>query len=319
MNSVLFVRVGGDSRVASFMLACATFGIFLLGPWVIGYLPVCVVGALIFLLGIDLVKEAVWDTFGRVNRFEYLTIWAIIIASTWSDFVIGLLVGIILACVSFVVTSSQRRAIRTIISGSTARSTVRRHPKQTAFLKKIGSQTRILKMQGHLFFGTISAAEKTIKEILDAAAWNQAPIRFLIFDFNAAVGMDFSAAEAFLRIQRLLTAKGVVFVISGADPDGVVGKALRSVDLWAGNEDLRVEVFEHLNEALEVCSTSSSREHEGFADRWLDIHSTARTRTFEVYTRTTCSPSSNLLRRASNFLDRTTSCRRSMGAASPFR
>lgn len=80
INSYLYVRVGGDSRFASFLLACATFGIFLVGPWVIGYLPVCVVGALIFVLGIDLIKEAVWDTFGRVNKLEYLTIWAIIIA-----------------------------------------------------------------------------------------------------------------------------------------------------------------------------------------------------------------------------------------------
>jgi MFS superfamily sulfate permease-like transporter len=43
---------------------------------------VAVVGALIFVLGIDLVKEAVWDTRHRVNRWEYITIWAIAIGMT---------------------------------------------------------------------------------------------------------------------------------------------------------------------------------------------------------------------------------------------
>jgi SulP family sulfate permease len=41
-----------------------------------------VVGALIFVLGIDLATEAVWDTRNRVNRMEYITIWVITIGMT---------------------------------------------------------------------------------------------------------------------------------------------------------------------------------------------------------------------------------------------
>lgn len=41
-----------------------------------------VVGALIFVLGIDLLMEAVWDTRHRVNKMEYITIWAIAIGMT---------------------------------------------------------------------------------------------------------------------------------------------------------------------------------------------------------------------------------------------
>lgn len=43
-NSVLFYRVGGDNRLSSFMLSLATLVVFLIGPWVIGYLPVMIVG-----------------------------------------------------------------------------------------------------------------------------------------------------------------------------------------------------------------------------------------------------------------------------------
>ena len=73
-NSVLFVRSGGDSRVAGVMLAAATFGVLISGPIIIGYIPIMVVGALIFFLGIDLMMEALVGPWGKVHRLEYLTV-----------------------------------------------------------------------------------------------------------------------------------------------------------------------------------------------------------------------------------------------------
>ena len=68
------MRSGGDSRFAGFMLAVATFGILMIGPIIIAYIPVMVVGTLIFYLGFDLIREALVDTIGRVHRLEYLTV-----------------------------------------------------------------------------------------------------------------------------------------------------------------------------------------------------------------------------------------------------
>jgi SulP family sulfate permease len=56
------------------MLAAATAGIMVVGPVIIGYIPVMVVGALIFLLGIELLEEALIDTWGKLSRLEYLTV-----------------------------------------------------------------------------------------------------------------------------------------------------------------------------------------------------------------------------------------------------
>jgi SulP family sulfate permease len=72
-NSILFMRAGGDSRIAGIMLAAGTFAIMAAGPAVVGYIPVMVVGALIFLLGIDLMKEALVDNWGKLNWLEYFT------------------------------------------------------------------------------------------------------------------------------------------------------------------------------------------------------------------------------------------------------
>jgi len=68
------MRSGGDSRFAGILLAIATFGVLVTGPIIIGFIPIMVVGALIFFLGIDLMREALVDTWGRVHRLEYLTV-----------------------------------------------------------------------------------------------------------------------------------------------------------------------------------------------------------------------------------------------------
>lgn len=68
------MRSGGDSRLAGVLLAIATFGMLYIGPIIIGFIPVMVVGSLIFFLGFELIREALVDTLGRVHRVEYLTV-----------------------------------------------------------------------------------------------------------------------------------------------------------------------------------------------------------------------------------------------------
>ena len=73
-NTVLFINSGGDSRVAGFMLALGTVGVMVIGPVIIGYIPIMVVGALIFYLGLELMREALVGTWKKVHRLEYLTV-----------------------------------------------------------------------------------------------------------------------------------------------------------------------------------------------------------------------------------------------------
>lgn len=162
-------------------------------------------------------------------------------------------------------------------NGSVARSTVRRPASQSAFIKDVGRQTQVVKLQGFLFFGTISAVEGEIRKLLDIAVWQHNPIRFLIVDLWLVYGLDLSAAEAFVRIQRLLEAKGVVLVyvfflclftrepswltetflfvcgfrFCGCHPEGIVGKALQAVELWSDQGNSSVQVVDTLNDALE--------------------------------------------------------------------
>ena len=166
------------------------------------------------------------------------------------DFVIGILVGILLACVSFVLQTSQISAVRGKLYGSVANSTVRRHPIQHRFLEDAGKQIHVMKLAGFLFFGTIVGVEKQIRALLFESFQKQ-PIRFLVLDLYHVDGVDYSACETFKRINRILDIQAVQLVICGVSMDSEIGKSLRSVGLF--DQDDGIQYFPSLNDALEFC------------------------------------------------------------------
>ena len=166
------------------------------------------------------------------------------------DFVVGILVGILLACVSFVLQTSRVSAVRSNFPGGVANSTVRRHPIQHRFLQSAGKQTHVMKLAGYLFFGTIVGVERIVRKLLDEQ-FQTRPIRFLVLDLFNVDGVDFSAAEAFTRINRLLRVKGVEVVICGIQMEGEVGRSLCNVGLF--DDEDGVLYCETLNASLEYC------------------------------------------------------------------
>lgn len=257
VNSVLFMNTGGDSRLAGFMLAAATFGLWVAGPVVIGYVPVMVVGTLIYMLGIDLAMEALVATYGRLNRLEYCTIVVISLVMGLYDFVVGIAIGIGLACLVYVVQTSRKTVIRAEFSGEIAESTVRRHPRQRNYLHKVGPQIRVVKLGGYLFFGSIVKVEKKVRALVDAEAFAASPIRYLVLDFSHVTGIDFSAAEAFGRMNRILHKRHVNLALSSISLESDLGKSLQMVGLFIPSDEEPVipcpKVFEDLNGALEAC------------------------------------------------------------------
>ncbi|PNY29325.1 Uncharacterized protein TCAP_00758 [Tolypocladium capitatum] len=250
-NTVFFIRSGGDKRLAGYILAVLTFGVMLVGPSIIGFIPVMMVGTLIFDLGFELLLEAVWLPRKKLKLAEYLTVIVIVLVMGVHDFVVGIGVGILLAFVSLIIQTSRVSAIRGTYDGDIVTSTVRRNPSQHHYLHQVGRQIYIIKLTGYLFFGTIVSVEAKIRAILDDSAFAKKPIKFLILDLWHVSGLDYSAGEAFNTVSRLLDNKGVLFVLSGVDAESQLGRSLRAVGL--GADEIEVMMLPNLNSALESC------------------------------------------------------------------
>ncbi|KAI1065680.1 hypothetical protein LB507_000286 [Fusarium sp. FIESC RH6] len=250
-NTVFFMRSGGNSRLAGYMLAAATFGVMIIGPSLIGFIPVMMVGTLIYDLGFELLLEALWLPRKKLKLAEYLTVVVIVLVMGIHDFVVGIGVGILLAFVSLILQTSRVSAIRGNYSGDIVTSTVRRNPSQQRYLHEVGRQIYIAKLTGYLFFGTIVSVEERIRALLEDSAFTKQPIKFLILDMWHVTGLDYSAGEAFNTISRLLDNKDVVLVLSGVDSETQLGRNLRAVGL--GNDGIEVMMLPNLNSALESC------------------------------------------------------------------
>ncbi|KAG6014997.1 hypothetical protein E4U54_004463 [Claviceps lovelessii] len=250
-NTVFFVRSGGDKRLAGYLLAAVTFGVMMLGPTLIGFIPVMMVGTLIFDLGFELLLEAIWLPRKKLKMAEYLTVIVIVLVMGMHDFVVGIGVGILLAFVSLIIQTSRVSAVRGSYDGGIVSSTVRRNPSQHHYLHQVGQQIFIMKLTGYLFFGTIVSVEEKIRALLHDAAFSRKPIKFLVLDLWHVTGLDYSAGEAFNTISRLLDKKGVIFVLSGVDAESQLGRSLRAVGL--DNDKIEVMMLPNLNSALESC------------------------------------------------------------------
>ena len=186
-----------------------------------------------------------------INIADFSQIVIIVITmGTW-DFVIGILVGILLACVNLVVQTSRISAIRGIVSNGIAASTVRRHPVQHHYLQEAERQIYVLKLAGYLFFGTIVGVENKIRTLLHDDSFHSQPIQFLLLDLSKVDGVDFSAAEAFSRINRILSVRSVRMIMCGILSSGNVRESLDNVGLF--NQGDGIDYFEDLNSALESC------------------------------------------------------------------
>lgn len=149
------------------------------------------------------------------------------------------------------VQNSQQNSIRALHTGETAMSTVRRPSAHRAYLREVSKQTTVVRLQGFLFFGTITNVEESIRGLVEGDSWRKNPIRFLVVDLILVYGVDMSAAEAFVRLQRLLSSKMVVLVFCGFRIESAVGKSLNSVGLF--NMEY-VECFETYNDVMECKS-----------------------------------------------------------------
>lgn len=203
------------------------------------------------------------------------------------DFVVGIFVGVGLAFVSLVVQTSRIPAVRASYSGEVAGSTVRRNPTQYRYLRHVGTQIHVTKLAGYLFFGTIVSVETRIRALVEDEAFHQRPIRFLVFDLWHVTGIDYSAAEAFSRLNRVFSRKGIALVMSGIKSEGPLGLSLRAVGLGQDGSSNEVKIFGDLNSALESCENDllksfySSREarlHRQSPAAHLDVPSKGRPR-----------------------------------------
>jgi SulP family sulfate permease len=215
--SALAQRLGARSRLVNLISAMLCGVALFFGASLISYFPKPILGGTILYLGLAFLVEWLIDARKVLPLSDYLLVWAILVIIAAIGFLEGVVAGIFIAAILFVISYSRIDAIKAILDGSMYHSKVDRPEAHRDLLHERGAEIYILRLQGYIFFGTIQNILERIRlRIKDQA---QGPLKYLMLDFQRVKWLDSSAVFGITRLKQLAEANKILMVWTQIAPE----------------------------------------------------------------------------------------------------
>jgi SulP family sulfate permease len=241
-RTLLYWRAGATSRWAGGLCAALIIGVMFLLPGIVGWLPRPVLTGLVLYIGITLLVAWAIEAGRTMPRMDYAVVLAILGMIAWLGIVAGVVLGVLIACVSFAVTLSRSPNVRHSFTAQNRRARVERTSEHLEQLRTRGAALRGFTLQGVLFFGTAA-------KLLEQVRAGLSKTRIVLLDFRLISGIDGSSIVVLKRIHTVCRDAGVKLVFTG------LASRLESL-LVRGGFDLgapHVKCFADLDRGLEWC------------------------------------------------------------------
>ena len=122
------------------------------------------------------------------------------------SFAYGILLGLVAATILFLVEYGRVDSVRFTLTGKDYQSTFDVSDERQEALRKFGDAILIIQLQGFIFFGTADRLRKTIESRISGSR-DDAPVRFLLIDFQRVTGIDSSTVLSFTRLDQFAIAR----------------------------------------------------------------------------------------------------------------
>lgn len=209
-RSLLNHRAGANSPWAARVCAGLVIGAAVFAPGAVALLPRPVLTGLVLYLGVSLLLNWLWDARRELPVSDYLTVLAILVIVAAFGIVPGVIMGIIIASLSFVVTFSLQSVVKQRFTTATRRSNVERPAAELAWLSEHGGRLHGFVLHGHIFFGTASSLLEEIRAVLGKG-------EALVIDFWLVQGIDASSVIVLRKLLRLAGEQNTQLVFTGID------------------------------------------------------------------------------------------------------
>lgn len=246
--SVLVHRLGARTRLAGIVVGLLCAGVFLLGADLLALVPVVVLGGLVCFLGLSFLAEWLYDAWFQLPRLDYVLIVLILLLVAFFGVLTGVVAGLAIAVVLFVVAYSRIDVVKHHLSGLTVKSRMTRSYAEQQELRTRGEQIAIFQLQGFLFFGTAHDLYERVRQRALAASQND--LRFVLLDFRLVPRLDSTAILSFTKMLQLAEARNLVLVFTQLAP---VIKHQIVEGLLRGKSNPQVHIFADLDHGLEWC------------------------------------------------------------------
>lgn len=210
-TSRLLEHAGGATRMSGVVCAVA-MGIVGIAHFDLpGLVPIPLVGGLVFYLGYSFIADALWRSYSQRAWFDLLLTVGIAIICLQYGFLIGVLAGLMCACMLFIMSYARLGVIRRQASRVQIASHVDRSSEASEYLSKNGDDIQIYWLSGYIFFGSSEGIFERIK--VDIEALHPRQVAYLILDFSLVSGADTSTIVSLGKLRRFCKERNTTLVL----------------------------------------------------------------------------------------------------------
>ncbi|MEM7472298.1 MAG: SulP family inorganic anion transporter [Pseudomonadota bacterium] len=214
-KTLLANRLGLTNALAGISAAAGCALVLVLGAGALGSLPVGFFAAVIAFLGVDLLYSWLWAERKRLGWRDYAIVLFIPLIAVSYGFLTAIAIGLLLACVLFIMEYRRLKIFRFESDLSTRRSLVERPDTELAVLAERGNVAKVIELSSYLFFGSSGVLRRRVGEVLAQADG----IEWLILDFKNVPGIDVSTRHILRRIEDDCANAEVHLIFTGLPND----------------------------------------------------------------------------------------------------
>ena len=247
-GTLLAISIGSKSKLTNIVIALLCAITLLFGSAVLSFFPRIILGGLLFNLGLSFLVDWLYSTWSRVPKTDYTIILLIFLVIGTVGFLEGVITGLLMSVILFVVSYSKVEIIKHELTGKTFHSNVERSESIKNIIDDSGDQTLILPLQGFIFFGSANRLLERIK--LHLQSQNETNLKYLVFDFKQVTGVDSSTINSFNKLRILAELDNFQVLFCNLTPEII--SQFEVEGLFADSMDLFLK-FDDLDHGMEWC------------------------------------------------------------------
>jgi len=247
-GTLLSISIGSKSKLTNIVIALLCALTLFFGSEVLSFFPRIILGGLLFNLGLSFLVDWLYSTWSRVPKTDYTIILLIFLVIGTVGFLEGVITGLLMSVVLFVVSYSKVEIIKHELTGKTFHSNVERSESLKNIIDDSGDQTLILPLQGFIFFGSANRLLERIK--LHLQSQNEKKLKYIVFDFKQVTGVDSSTINSFNKLRILAELDNFQVLFCNLTPEII--SQFEAEGLFADSMDLFLK-FDDLDHGMEWC------------------------------------------------------------------
>jgi SulP family sulfate permease len=255
-NSLLLQEAGAVTRLSGVCVAISVSIVLFAGADIGSVVPKAILGGMLAYLGVMILIEALVKSPGGRSTTDLALAVAIMIVICLFGYLLGVVLGVVGACLMFALSYSRIGVIRRHLTRYEFSSNVERSPEQSRLLREEGKRVHVFWLSGFIFFGSSNGLFERIKRVIEGQ--KEKPVGFVVLDFGSVPGVDTSAVLSLVKLRNYCEEHGVTLGFSGLNE--IMQAGFEKAGFFGSTRPH--QVFGSRNEAIEWCEDMLLMHHE---------------------------------------------------------